>query len=280
MRKLIFLVCVSAGLCGWSQSETRDFLTIRLAVNDIYCMQTACSCVHYVAARTYPETLQRLKEEYGIELKFDYYEEPYHLTDAILSGKYDGAVCKPWQALVPGGKSGADLQRVVDILDPDNNRWLAGIVVVLAGSPFQTLDDLNGKRIVIGDSDAYEKHHAAKRLFQARGLKFGLTNETASCIENLGDLLDGEVDAAVVSDYALTADCAVDLVDPSEFRTLGRTENIPLTSVMLDANKISSADRKRVKAALLAVCAGGAPESLLSRGFVEPSAWTPVELEK
>lgn len=279
MRKLIVLFLVTAFLGGCrTPQEPPSLLTLKLAANDIYCKDTACACVHHIAARTYPETQQRLKEQFGIDLQIDYYIEPYHLEDAIVSGKYDGAICKPWIALMLEKKAGADFDRVADILDPGNNHWLKGIVVVMADSEIQTLDDLQGKSIVIGESDAYEKHYAAKRLFKQKGIEFKKVEMTASCIENLGKLMDGDFDAAVISDYALTADCAVDFANPEDFRIIGETEGVPLTSVLLNANQVPEADRMRLQAALLALSAEGAPESLLSQGFVEASAWEPQEL--
>jgi len=83
-------------LCGCTSTPP---LELKLTVNDIYCMDTACSCVHDVAARTYPATLEKLKADYGIDLQLVYFSEPYQLEDAIASGEYDGALCKPWYAL-------------------------------------------------------------------------------------------------------------------------------------------------------------------------------------
>lgn len=281
MRKLILLIMAAAALGGCcAPKQPAELLTVKLAVNDLYCKDTACVCVHYVAARTYPETLRRLKDEYGIDLQLTYYIEPYNLEDAILSGEYDGAICKPWTALMLEKKAGADFERVADVPDPDNNQWLTGIVVVMADSEFQSLEELSGKSIVLGQADGYEKHQAAKRLFQQKGIEFGRVDTMAGCIENLGQLMDGKVDAAVVSDYALSADCAVDFADPNDFRIIGTTERIPLTSVLIDANKVSDADRVRLQAALLAISAGGAPESMLGKGFAEPVEWNPEELEE
>lgn len=280
MRKLILLGLAALVLGGCKTKQAPpETLTLKLAVNDVYCEDTACACVHYIAARTYADTQKLLLDEFGIDLQLDYYIEPYNLEKAILSGEYDGAICKPWTALMLEKEAGADFQRAADIIDPDGNRWLSGIVVVMADSEFKTLNDLRGKSIVIGEGDAYEKYYAAKALFEKEGIRFGKVGSTASCIENLGQLMDGKWDAAVVSDYAITADCAVDFAKPEDFRILARTEKIPLTSVVLDANKVPETDRVRLQAALLAISGEGAPESMLSTGFVSPVEWKPVVAE-
>jgi len=277
-----FLPLLSVGIAFLSSCSTPPSpgsRPLKIAVNDIYCMDTACSCVHDVAARTYPQLLEKLKANYGIDLQLVYFSETYQLEDAIASGEYDGALCKPWYALRHQKEAGANFQRIVDVLDPNNNRWLTGIVVVPADSPIQTLEDLTGKHLYIGQADAYEKHQAAKRLLEQKGIRPGKVDTNASCGENVGVLLDEEADAAVLSDYALSADCAVDFARPEDFRILARTEQIPLTSLMLDMNKIEEAEADRLQRALLALSGKNAPETLLGNGFVEPAPWNPPELE-
>ena len=280
MRRLSICILALAVLTGCTSDQTPpQTLRLKLAVNDIYCKDTACACVHHIAARTYGDTQQRLLYEYGIELQLEYFIEPYELEKAILSGKYDGVICKPWIALMLEKQAGADFKRIADIVDPYDNRSLSGIVVVMADSEFRALEDLQGRRMLIGEPDAYEKHHAAQRLFSEKGIEFSVLDMRASCIENLGELMEGAYDAVVVSDYAITADCAVDFASPEDFRILATTEKIPLTSVILDSGKVSDAESKRLAEALLGLSDKNAPESLLSKGFVKAAEWAPDELE-
>ena len=280
--RYILLFCVAAvSLCGCSHTDkTASTLTVRLAVNDIYCKQTACSCIHDVASREYAETQKILREKYSIDLQLDYFEEPYELEKAILAGTHDGVICKPWTAMLVSKKAGRSYTRIADILDPSDNQWLTGIIVVMADSKAKTLKDIIGGSIVMGPPDAYEKHHAARRLFSQKKMTFARTEHKASCIENIGMLMDGKVDAAVVSDYALSAGCAVDFADPEDFRVLATTEKIPLTSVMIDTAEVSPSTQRHLQKSLLAISASGVPESMLSKGFVEPSAWKPMELKE
>lgn len=278
--RMVFMIAAVALLCGCTAPKPEDRLTLKVAVNDIYCTDSACECVHYVAARTYRETLEQLADQYNIDLHFVYFIEPYEMEESIKSGEYVGVLCKPWLALRLQQDAGAEFRQIVDLLDPGNNRWLSGIVIVTADSSIMSLKELNGKHVCLGEPDAYEKHQAAKRLFASEGVLPGKIDMYASCIENIGALMDGEADAAVVSDYALSADCAVDFAHPDDFRILARTESIPLTALMLDMNRINAADAERLKKALLDLSGKDAPESLLSEGFVEPSPWNPPELEE
>jgi len=275
-----FIAGSFALLCGCASTPPAAPLTLTLAVNDIYCMDTACSCVHEIAARTYPQTLEKLKADYGIELELVYFSETYQLEDAIASGEYDGALCKPWYALRHEKEASADFRRIADVLDPNNNRWLSGIFVVPVDSPIQTLEELTGKHLYTGEADAYEKHQAARHLMKQKGIRPAKIDTNASCSENIGVLLDEKADAAVLSDYSLVADCASDFAQPEDLRILAYTDPIPLTSLLLDMNKVSEADAQQLKEALLALSGKNAPETLLGNGFIEPAPWNPPELEE
>lgn len=279
--KHLVVAATLAVLCGCVQPPGPAPIPfeLKIAVNDIYCMDTACACVHEVAARTYPQTLEKLRADHRIVLHLVYFPETYQLEDAIASGEYDGALCKPWYALRHQQEAGANFRRIADVLDPSNNRWLTGSVIVPADSPIQTLEELDGKHIYLGQPDAYEKHQAALRLFRERGIHPAKIDTTASCSENIGVLLDGLADAAVISDYSLSADCASDFARPEDFRILEHTERIPLTSLILDMNKVTPAQADRLQKALLAISGKGAPATLLGNGFVEPAPWNPPELE-
>ena len=91
--------------------------------------------------------------------------------------------------------------------------------------------------------------------------------------------MGGKVDAAVVSDYALTASCAVDFAKPEDFRTIATTEKMPLTSLMVDTNKVSAADAARLQQALLAISGDKVPADLTGKGFVAPVSWKPAAVE-
>ena len=245
---------------------------MNLAVNDIYCTETSCSCVRYIANRYY-EALQRiLATKYGIDLKLTYFIEPYDFDKAVAGGKFDGAISKPWRVYaLPGTDS---FKRIADIADPNGNRWLNGVFIVKTGSPIKNLEDLTGKRLAIGNKDTYEKHYAALKLLADRGVKPNIL-ERASCLESIGLLLDGKIDAAAISDYTFYASCAVDIAKKKDFRTIAETEKIPLTSIMLDLSKVSEADATRLQRALLS--AAKAPREFPSfhGSILAPTPWKP-----
>lgn len=260
---------------GTKAASTEKRLTVKLAVNDIYGIETACSCIKDIACREYVDLQKTLLEKYNIDLQLSYFVEEYDLIDTLLSGQFDGALSKPWLAYINAQKSGVNYKRIVDLLDINNNQWLTGHFLVKIESPIKTLSDINGLRLMTGRDGSYEKYHAAMKMIKENNIKPSQLLDKASCMECVGALMDDVADVIVISDYALVASCIVDFANPEDFRTIAQTEKMPLTSVMLDMSKVNEADALRLQNALLEISGDNAPKELVGKGFVKPAAWNP-----
>lgn len=256
-------------------------LKLVVGVNDVYCKDSSCKCIEQIATRQYGDFCRVLKERYNIELQFVYQIEPYDLDKEFLAGKFDAMLCKPWLIFRrPSGRS-AQMVRVADLQDLHGNTGLWGVVIVPKDSTLKKLADISGHRVAYGQIDAYEKHQGVTTLFQREGIKIPADKlvEKASCLECLDLLMSKKADVAVISNYALTADCAVDVTSPDAWRVLGQTEKIPLTSFMVDLKRISREDALRVQRALVDLSREALPKSMSGGGFVEPTSWkVPREL--
>jgi ABC-type phosphate/phosphonate transport system substrate-binding protein len=258
-------------------------LRILLGVNEPYCAKTACKCVDFAATRDFEPLRRKLREKHGIELELRYYPgDLFELRRRVRAGDLEGAVAKPWPVLKEAREAGRDWRRVADLPGPGGDADLRGVAVVPKESPIRSWADLAGKRLAIGQADAYEKHHAALDLLRRQGVDPGRVRllEFSSCLENVGAILDGKADAAVVSDYSFDADCLVDVARLEDFRVLGRTEPaIPLVSLMVDAGRVPAAAANRLRRALLGLNGDpGLGESLLGKGFERARPWSPPEL--
>ena len=211
----------------------------------------------------------------GIKLEFTYFMEVMDLDRAIKAGELDGVLCKPWTALRFAKETGADFKRVADIRDPDDKATMTGMFVVPTKSSIRKLADLEGKRLVFGQPDSFEKYHSPLRMLAAGHIKPASALYYSSCGENLDALMSGKVDAAVISSYAMTASCAVDFAKPEDFRTIANTEEMPLTSLMVNLKKVPAAKAARLQQALLAISGDKTPADLTGKGFVAPAPWQP-----
>lgn len=250
-------------------------LKLVVGVNDIYCKDSSCKCIEHIATRQYGEFCREIKKRYNIELEFVYFLEPYDLNKAFLDGKFDAVLCKPWIVYRhPSGRS-EQMLRVADLQGLQGDASLWGVVIVPKDSSIKKLSEISGRRIAYGQPDAYEKHQGALKLFKREGINIPPANltEKASCLECLDMLMKGSVDAAVISNYALTADCAVDVTTPDAWRVIGETEKIPLTSLIIDLKRISRDDALRVQQALLELSEKALPASMSKGGFIKPVSW-------
>ena len=266
-----------SGCFLFQKEEESKPLVLKVAVNDVYCSSTPCPSVIDLATRTYPEAGERLKKQQDIELQFDYYITPQLLETAILSENYDAVLSKPWIPMHLNHKAGTNYQRLVDVLDPNSNQWLTGIVVVPVDSPIQSLKELKGKHILLGSG--YEENQAALHLFENREIFPGQIETCANCGESIAQMEEGLADAAVISAYALSSDCSTDFANPADYRILAHTEMIPHTSFLLDMNRYNDNTARRIKKALLSLTGTNAPPALEGKGFADPWPWNPPELK-
>jgi ABC-type phosphate/phosphonate transport system substrate-binding protein len=300
-KSLILLVtaCVLGGGCTDKKPSARVFketafqpdgktaiassgkpLILKLVVNDTYCTKTACACIHHLASRDYNGLIEKLKSDYNIDLQLTYCMEEYDLQDSIKSQKFDGAICKPWFAFMFVPEFKMNFKRIVDVIDPFGKRSLTGIFIVKKDSSIQKMEDINGKVLCIGQEDSYEKYHLPMEMLKKEGIKPSSIVQKSGCIEGINMLLDNAADVAVISDYALVASCAVDVASEDAFRTIWKTPDIPLCSVILDLNKVSESDATRLQNALLHLSGDRMPESFSSKGFVKPASWIPEPFKK
>ena len=250
-------------------------ITLRIGISDIYCTKTACDCIKEIAARSYDGVIEELKKS-NITLEITYFMEVLDLEKAIIDKDFDGVICKPWAAFRHVPATGRKFKRVVDILDPGNGASVCGQFVTNAKSPIMTFEDIRGKRLVFGQEDAYEKHQAALIMMASQGIQPDNARYFSSCGESLDALMSGGADVVVVSSYALTASCAVDFAKPEDFRIIASTPNIPLTSFILDLDRVSAITASRVQKAMLAVSGEKTPKDFLGNGFVAPVTWQPA----
>jgi ABC-type phosphate/phosphonate transport system substrate-binding protein len=253
---------------------------LTLVVNDVYCKDSACSCVHFIATRRYADFFRLLKERYNIQVTPVYLEDSFQTARQIKSGQVDGAICKPWLGHQSAQASGRHYRRAADLQDVFTNTVLRGLFIVLAESPIRTLKDAANKRIVFGKADAFEKHDAAFAALEKAGLALPPSSsrlEKSSCIEAIGALMDKSAEVAVISHYALTGGCAVDIAKPEDFRVVAETEPLPFISLMLDQDKISKADFSRIREAFIALSHEALPSTMSGGGFVEPLPWSLVD---
>lgn len=253
-----------------------------IGVSEPLCRLTACSCVGDNAKRVYDGLIAHVRSAAGLELDFQYYEEPILLQREIRAGKLDGAICKTWLGLATVRSAGREFTRLADITMPGKEpAELLGVFIVPKESPIRTLADLRGKRVVFGMTNDYEKSYLADATFRAAGLPLPEPRlRSFACQDAALKLIEKHADAAVVSSYAINFGCICVVAKPEDFRVIAETkQRIPFVTFMVE-NKVAPAVRERLQKALLELKDDKVPKDLFSNGVVPPIPWDPEELKK
>ena len=149
-----------------------------------------------------------------------------------------------------------------------------GVWVAKAESGARSIGDLAGKRISVGPEWQAEKHGDALRQLAAQKIQPAKVTERLLCKEALADVVDGEADAAVISDYASALLGNKEVTGGVGLRVVGQTAGRPYVGVFA-TGRLSGSDRRAVSQFLLR---GGASDAELlealksKRGFVPLSA--------
>ncbi len=212
----------------------------------------SCTCVEGVGQRRYDQLgkylesrLQRpvkVVHEEGLGIALKRLGAPAHVVigkEAVVrfDAKNEKILVRPLVSLT-GKKGGTDL---------------AGVFLVRKDSPFQSLADLEGKKIALGPVEQEDTHGAARAALKKAGLLEKVTLETAGSIDSGAlALTDGEVDCAVVSEFmpVLLEGCGK--IEKGSVRVLATTPGVPFISAFA-TSEIDPEDEAVIRDAFLAM---------------------------
>ena len=110
---------------------------------------------------------------------------------------------------------------------------LKGVVVARSDSGLRSLEDLDGRELIIGMPQYAEKHAAALAALKESQAVPGATTQRTFCREAVLDVVAGTSDAAVVSEYSLHLLRDRELVGEAQLSEIARTASVPWIGVFL-----------------------------------------------
>lgn len=253
-------------------------MVVRVGVNEPFCRDTACVCAGTDAPRSY-EWMAEVARAAGVEARFTYVRLEDEFAPALAAGELDGVIAKSWPALSAFRVAGVGCERLCDLPLPDGNPDLTGVFITTVDAPVRSMGDLTGRRLGTGGPDSYENFHAVERALQALGVRPAARRQYDRCVHAAVSVLEGETDAAVVSNYCVGFGLDEYVGQPGVFRTLGETAAIPYATFAVSTT-VPGDLRARLQASLLGASARGIPRDLYPGGLRPPAAWTPEELER
>ncbi len=249
---------------------------LHMIVMDPLAAPLACACVPGTGQRRYDELAKHFEAHLSrpVQVTFD---ESLKLARERTGGRADIIIGKDSMVRHDAAKAGLNIHTIAALTDNSGSTTFKGVFLVAKNFPARSLRQLAGKRIGLGPAEEEESHGAARRALTGVAVAwkhFGSMDAAAIAMN------DGEVDAAVVSDFLprLLEGCGK--LDKGEFKVIGETA--PLAFIRVFANTtVDTALEERIVQGLLAVADQPALLAAMESksGFVKPggesvTAWT------
>jgi ABC-type phosphate/phosphonate transport system substrate-binding protein/outer membrane protein assembly factor BamB len=252
--------CVRLGTAGKTKSLT-------VVVMDPLAADLACDCVAGYAQRDYPALAAFLARRLGREVNLSFVEALAEAQRRLGKTPIDLVIGKRSIVVADAGTTGVPLVPVAMLTGQNGAATLHGLFVVRKDSRYQRLEDLEGKRILLGSAEASEKHAAARATLAAYGVR-ARTGISSSCNAAAVAVSEGEADAAVISSYAMPLLEGCGTLSAGELRIIGKTGQVPFITAFTAA-AMPAAMRREVAQALLALRSRRLRKRMESRdGFV------------
>lgn len=259
--------------CGNRPPPEPSAEPLRLVVMDPLSLQLSCDCVAGFAQRRYDKLASFLQEELQRPIKLTYAEDlsqalgPDKPKPHLIIGKQSVILADAMQAEL-------DVSILARLSGPEGQTDLRGVFVVSAEDTAKSIRDLKGRRVRFGPKEADEKHAAALAALRANGIEVPENPSTSpDCGSGCFAIVDGEADAAVISDYALPLLEGCGKFEKGELRVIGQTETVPFITAFA-ADDLEPTSRRKVFEALRSVRENvDLRKAMETRGFVPPASW-------
>ena len=276
-KKSIFqssnLIIAVALLCAPATTIRADeSRAINIIVLDPLALPLSCTCVEGTGQRRYDILADYLTEKLGRPVKVTF-EESVGLAIQRTRAYPHLIVGKRSIVSFDADKQGIAIRPVADLTGKNGTTTLQGIFLVDKDDPSQKLADLKGKRIALGPKDQADTHRAAKEDLASAGILEAVTLIVFGSIDAAAiALTDGDVDAAVISDFmpVLLEGCGK--IEPGTTRILARTQPVPFITIFA-TDIVSSELEQSITNALKTVSHDKKLLHLLESksGFVDPA---------
>lgn len=223
---------------------------LRLVVMDPLALQLSCTCVPGTGQRRYDLLAKHLESFVGRPVSVTF-EESLGLALERTAGIAHLIIGKDSVVRFDARRRKLSVRPIAALTDRTGATDFKGVFLVRKSSPAKSLADLAGKSIALGPVEDEEAHAAARQALAA--VKAAANWKTAGSLDSAALALhDGEVDAAVVSDFLppLLEGCGK--LDRGSVRVLGATGPVPFIRVFA-TGAVDAALEEKIARGLAAV---------------------------
>jgi ABC-type phosphate/phosphonate transport system substrate-binding protein len=249
-RLLVTLLAASTWLllAGCQAADPTSREPLRLVVMDPLAEPFACRCAPPSAWHAYTPLADHLAEQLAIPVEISYGE---NLGEVVgrLGGPPAIIIGKTLTVQVQAAAAGLAVRPLASLSDHRGSTKLRGVFVVAAGAPATTLAELQGLRIALGPATSEEKHAAARAALEAVGITMPAAPPIIQrCPEAAVAVFRGEVDAAVISSYALPLLESGSFVPEGSLKVVGSTEPVRFLTLFAGPGLAGGQDERLLSA--------------------------------
>lgn len=245
---------------AWAKEKTADQTdrpqSLTLIVMDPLAAPLSCPCVKGYAQRKYEKLGEYLETQLGrkVEVKFS------EALAKVLPKNGNDQACliigKESVILADAGALKLKVHPVARLSDLKGETTQTGLIVVPAGDPAQTAEDLQGYRIFFGPSECAEKHQAAMSILKNAHVQIPQKLDISqACSDGACKILEFDKDvraAAVISSYAKPLLQGCGTIKKGDLRVVAETKPVPFISAFTGGN-VNAAEQKQITTALMNV---------------------------
>ncbi|MFQ6035535.1 MAG: PhnD/SsuA/transferrin family substrate-binding protein [Sedimentisphaerales bacterium] len=204
---------------------------LRIVVMDPLSGQLACDCVEGYAQRKYDKLGTFLEKQLRRPVEIAYGE---NLADILKlnTNKVDLIIGKHSVVLFDAAEAKMIIRPIASLTDKSGRTDVTGLFVVRHNDPANSIEDLEGYRILFGPKWDAEKSTAAMAALRAKRLSLPQPIRISpGCSTAAVAVVEREADAAVISSYALALLEGCDTIDKGALRVVGETHGVPFVTV-------------------------------------------------
>lgn len=193
----------------------------------------------------YKPVREYLERELGVSIKWRTATDYAGIIEGVKAGKIEiarfgpASYAKAW--MVTGGK----VVPMVGELDKNGNFGYHAVVVVRADSPYQSIDDLKGKKLAFADPNSTSGHQAPRFFMTEAGYDpdafFGETGFSGSHENSVMAMLNGTYDAAATwwRDETRSNPKRMEekgMIEPGQWRVVWKSPKLPASPWAMSTN--------------------------------------------
>jgi len=259
--KIVLAALLAFGLAipGVAKDPVKDETAkkpIVLLSMDPLSKELACACVRGYAQRDYHLLATYLGKQLGQPVVVQFSDDLTNSIAKLAPGQQAIVVAKYSVVQHDAPGAGFNYRPLCRLTGKDGSTMLTGYFVAKRGDTATKIEDLAGRRILLGCANADEKYSAALAALKAAGIPEPKLIETRSaCSDAALDVVDSmeyPPPVGMISSYALPLLEGCGSIKKGDLKVVGQTGPVPFVTVFCSAG-MSPEKQQKLMDALLAI---------------------------